>query len=967
MRNIPSNQIAHAVVKTEVHVNAYQIFRINEECSQAKIHNIMRSLRRMGCSHIRHFNSLHLIEARCDGKRTYSSHEVGEHAVQYLSSIRKQYDNILIPSPMDGETIDRKDKELGLMLTNFSDTDEHIGGSNIASTERWVQRRELSWGLDRIDQKKGRDKQMDLSCFPRLGDGVNIYILDSGCRVTHAEFEGRIKGVAVGRYTTFDDSHGHGTHIAGIAAGFLYGVCKLCNIICVKTLDENNLGTLADVLASVDYVIKDKKKHKSVPGVAVLSLGGAIKTDLLDAGMTALLRAGVIPVVAAGNGRVNACTWTPGRSGSAITVTASNAMDVTRPSSNGGTCVDIAAPGDFISSASFSSDTGTLFMSGTSMAAPHVAGAVGLLLAENPALSMNQLVELLTVDSQMVQDKGARVSYKMLRIKQEDCLWYKRRNAKKSAKQRASSASVPVTHGFFEAMASPSPTSSPTMTPSPSHSPTPSVSPTTSQSSRPSSTATPSPSSSKTPTLSPHNVFTLGASSTTGSTHPHQESKNGNACSCDSKLPFEEDIANTGKVATANPSREVLRENVGRDLRYSFLSHPGPIMFDSRQPGVDVSSYKTAHWNNIWEATQASALENMGRTLRMENSTMTKGNDTQVREKLIMSESPFEFSVDAMTEDDDVQDLSIRGQVGQVNSSYEMGHTMFISTKQSPIRCTSVSFTRHFRSVKDMQVMGTIERKDERFSDTLPAATLVIEDISTDGMNICMYTSSDGDYYVEEVDVNWLVIEGNNIWLNSGSRLFSKQLSLWEGDCENVDLKRISLKDTKVIPGVSVRRKQESVREESGLAKWIERYSNADMFLFCLQKVMRKGNKMVQAKKISSTSSSYFLVREHIGNDVRVVTGSITFPSWQPGLKCRGVQFQQTLTPLKPLVFSGIEHAIYHGNAYSGDADVSWIGNVTESGFTVCLQEVGKVWENSLGFYSEATVHWVAIFETQEG
>ncbi|XP_033633313.1 aqualysin-1-like [Asterias rubens] len=241
-----------------------------------------------------------------------------------------------------------------------------------------------TWGLDRVDQ---RELPLDDSYLPTQGDGsgVSIYIIDTGVRTTHEEFEDRAKFVydavegAVGNGT---DCRGHGTHCAGTAAGLVYGVAKKASVYGVRVLGCQGSGSWSSVINGMDWVAKNGDR----PAVASMSLGGGGSRSV-DDGVGALHRAGVTVVVAAGNNGDDACTKSPARAPEAITVGASEIDDSRAYFSNYGGCVDIFAPGRYITSAWHERDDQYNTISGTSMATPHVAGAAALLLSVDPSLT----------------------------------------------------------------------------------------------------------------------------------------------------------------------------------------------------------------------------------------------------------------------------------------------------------------------------------------------------------------------------------------------------------------------------------------------------------------------------------------------------------------------------------------------------------------------------------------------------
>jgi subtilisin family serine protease len=244
-----------------------------------------------------------------------------------------------------------------------------------------------TWGLDRIDQAN-----LPLSTtfsYTNTGLGVRAYIVDTGIRLTHSQFVGRVSTGydAVTAGGNANDCNGHGTHVAGTVGGTTHGVAKAASLIAVRVLDCAGSGTTAGVIAGVDWVANNHVK----PAVANLSLGGGASTTL-DAAVANAVTKGVTMVVAAGNGNQggkaqNACNYSPARVASAITVSATSSTDAKASYANYGSCVDIFAPGNGITSAWYTSDVATSSISGTSMAAPHVAGVAALYLQSNTTAS----------------------------------------------------------------------------------------------------------------------------------------------------------------------------------------------------------------------------------------------------------------------------------------------------------------------------------------------------------------------------------------------------------------------------------------------------------------------------------------------------------------------------------------------------------------------------------------------------
>eukprot|EP00756_Hemistasia_phaeocysticola_P065939 Hpha_TRINITY_DN8895_c0_g1::TRINITY_DN8895_c0_g1_i1::g.141309::m.141309/K01336/E3.4.21.48; cerevisin len=253
-----------------------------------------------------------------------------------------------------------------------------------------------SWGQSRTTVAKADQVSAQYVHNRKWGEHVDAYILDTGVYCEHNELKGHCEWGLTVTGTAGIDMNGHGTHVAGTVAGKTYGVAKSATIVAVKVLGDSGSGTKEGVIRGVEWSVNTMKTKKR-RGVANLSLGGSFSQAQNDA-IDAAVGEGLPMAISAGNSNNDACNQSPGSAPKAVTVMSSDLgnnngvqEDIRSTFSSYGPCADIFAPGSDIVSSYIGNPDNTRVLSGTSMAAPHVAGVMAEYLSIHPNADVDTL------------------------------------------------------------------------------------------------------------------------------------------------------------------------------------------------------------------------------------------------------------------------------------------------------------------------------------------------------------------------------------------------------------------------------------------------------------------------------------------------------------------------------------------------------------------------------------------------
>ncbi|QRV98103.1 subtilisin-like protease 8 [Ceratobasidium sp. AG-Ba] len=301
--------------------------------------------------------------------------------------IERTDDRVFAGHALNGYTARLTDSTVSLLKEKYSQEIEYVEKDQTVQLASKVVQSDAPWGLQRISQSTTLSNISNVTALnytyiydSKAGEGIDIYIFDTGVYAEHEEFAGRItRSPMFSKTITPGDFDGHGTHCAATAAGTKYGVAKKAHIIDVKVFPDEGFGQLSYILSGLDWAVSNAKTTNRT-GVISMSLGVTASKAFEDT-VRSVISSGLTVVVSAGNSASPASEWSPANVEQAITVGNVEITGRMWPYSNYGSAVDIFAPGTNVVSAGLGNPRATKIDSGTSMSAPHVAGIAAYLLS----------------------------------------------------------------------------------------------------------------------------------------------------------------------------------------------------------------------------------------------------------------------------------------------------------------------------------------------------------------------------------------------------------------------------------------------------------------------------------------------------------------------------------------------------------------------------------------------------------
>lgn len=264
-----------------------------------------------------------------------------------------------------------------------------------------------------------------------------------------------------------------------------------------------------------------------------------------------------------------------------------------------------------------------------------------------------------------------------------------------------------------------------------------------------------------------------------------------------------------------------------------------------------------------------------------------------------------------------------------------------------------------FEHNANVKIILTLQRDGVDVDSFSLKAVVDIINVTVEGFDICVTAiSAMGRLPHDSLSAYWLALAEDESWVQSGQLGLSRHLDFLDGKCHTVTDERASLlKEPVLIPASGLLMAPESSHGfQRGALRWIEKFDGS-RFSFCTQRVV---SNLLGANDAVKYFADTYLIVSAVEEQGVVTTGHVSIPPWSPGRNCAYVSLRPRETT--PFIFIGLEYPIALGNAYSSDAAIAWVSNMTSAGFSLCVEEVREFWQDEQAFRSEATAHWVAVY-----